>query len=105
MLLPLTGCRKVLGKTSDVLWAGLIKLSKNRTAKYLVRSIHALRHVLNIFFDQNKKIWNVHAMPDFDTRVSNGHYGFPQVFSVGGASWTLNPNKEVMNSKIKHTGK
>ena len=30
-------------------------------------------------------------------------YAFQLKFSVGGASWTLNPSKEVVNCKVKHT--
>ena len=29
------------------------------------------------------------------------HYAFPQMFTVGGASWTFNPSIEVLNFKIK----
>ena len=33
----------------------------------------------------------------------HGHYAFQQKFSVGGASWTLDPNNEAVNCKTKHT--
>ena len=38
-------------------------------------------------------------MPDFGV----GHYAFQKKFSVGGANWTLDPSKEAVNSRIKHT--
>ena len=28
-------------------------------------------------------------------------YGFPQIFTIGGVSWTLNPSIEAVNCKIK----
>ena len=30
---------------------------------------------------------------------------FQQIFSLGGASWTLDPGKEAVTCKIKHTSK
>ena len=34
-------------------------------------------------------------------RRSHGHYGFPRIFNVVDASWTLNPSKKAVNCKIK----
>ena len=33
--------------------------------------------------------------------VSDGHYAFPQIFTVGGASWTSDPSNKAVNCKIK----
>ena len=34
-------------------------------------------------------------------RRSHGHYGFPRIFNVVNASWTLNPSMKAVNCKIK----
>ena len=41
----------------------------------------------------------------WDTRFRSKHcqYAFQQKFSVDGASWILDPSKETVNCKIKHT--
>ena len=31
----------------------------------------------------------------------HGHYAFPQLFTVGGVSWTSDPSMEAVNCKIK----
>ena len=43
-----------------------------------------------------------HTYVNTQSRILHGHYAFLQKF-CGGASWTLDPSKEVVNCKTKHT--
>ena len=53
------------------------------------------KEVLIVFHNGfNTQYWSQH-----------GHYFFQQKFSVGGASWTLEPSEEAVNFKTKHTNK
>ena len=58
---------------------------------------------LHLNFDEFLKDLNsIRSCCNNRFRGQHGHYAFPQTFSVGGVSWTLDPSNEAVNSKTKH---
>ena len=54
--------------------------------------------VFNLFFLTN---YTFELYLLYPIKELHSHYAFLQIFTIGGASWTLDPSMEVVNCKVK----